>query len=103
MPANALRSAPPLPDHGVPEHNVFLRVDGADFATFYAQVEAAAKIARRALNAETVKESADIWREELFGSEFPEAPPESNEERASAKGAYTTPVRPATPRPEQYA
>ena len=65
-----LKMTPSLPDHGVPEHNVFKRVSGADFATFYALVTGAAVTAREALDATTVASSARKWRE-LFGSKFP--------------------------------
>jgi hypothetical protein len=62
---------PWLSDHGVPEHNVFARVSGEDFAVFYNQVTEAAVIARRAYDLEDVNESASEWRK-LFGSKFPE-------------------------------
>ena len=68
-----LKSTPFFPDHGVPQHNVFRRVSGEDFAAFHSQVCDAAEIARRALDAEDIAESANSWRE-LFGSKFPSAP-----------------------------
>ena len=67
-----LKEQPDLRDHGV-DVNVFKRVSAEDFAAFYAHVVEAAKLARKALNADTVKKSSDLWRE-LFGSKFPEAP-----------------------------
>ncbi|MES2571900.1 MAG: nucleotidyltransferase [Verrucomicrobiota bacterium] len=69
----ALGKTPFLADHGVPAHNVFGRVDGADFASFYAQCTAAAKTARAAMDADNKHDSAKLWRE-LFGDKFPEAP-----------------------------
>ncbi len=69
---------PVLPDHGVPAHNVFHRVSGDEFAQFHAQICDAAAIARRALDATTVRESADEWRK-LFGDKFPEAPDENGD------------------------
>jgi hypothetical protein len=69
-------TTPNLPDHGV-EQNVFQRVSGEDFSAFYDQVYEAAKVARSALNAESVAESAKHWGE-LFGPRFPEAPPNSD-------------------------
>ena len=60
---------PWMPDHGVPEHNVFAHVSGEDFAAFHAQVCDAAVIARRALDSCEVSESANSWRE-LFGNRF---------------------------------
>jgi len=85
------RRTPFLPDRGVPEHNVLRRVSGDDFAKFHEQVCEGARIARRALDAETVQDSARAWRE-LFGEEFPEAPPDNDEGKGDAgpkKGGYT--------------
>ena len=62
-----------MPDHGVPEHNVFKRVSGEDFAQFHQQVCSAAAAARKALDAESVAESASHWKD-LFGEEFPKGP-----------------------------
>jgi len=86
----SLKSTPDLRDHGVPSHNVFKRVSGEDFAQFYEQVKEAAQIARLAYNAETVKESADAWRE-LFGEKFPEAPDtkENSGSGGQNSGGYT--------------
>lgn len=70
------KQTPWLSDHGVPAHNVLHRVTGEEFAEFHAQVCDGAVIARRALDAQTVKESADEWRK-LFGNKFPEAPADS--------------------------
>ena len=64
---------PELPDHGVPEHNVLQRVTGQEFAAFHSQVCSAAKVARRALKADSVEESAGLWGE-LFGEDFPKSP-----------------------------
>jgi len=73
----ALKIVPNLPDHGVPDHNVFGRVSGEDFAAFHAQVCEAAKTARRALDADTPRASSEAWRE-LFGDKFPLAPEEKS-------------------------
>lgn len=62
--------SPTLPDHGVPEHDVFGRVDGPEFADFFDHVEDAAYLAREALDDENRKSSIEKWRE-LFGSKFP--------------------------------
>ena len=64
---------PVLEDRGVPEHDVFSRLSEEDYDAFYETVCDAAIIARKAYDAETVQESADLWRE-LFGNKFPEAP-----------------------------
>lgn len=61
---------PVLPDHGVPDHDVFRRLSQGDFAAFQLLVASAAAIARRALDSPTVPESAATWRE-LLGPEFP--------------------------------
>lgn len=64
---------PILKDRGVPEHDVFGRLSDEDYNAFYETVCDAAVIARNAYDAETVKESADLWRK-LLGNKFPEAP-----------------------------
>ncbi len=64
---------PELPDHGVPENDVFRRVSVADFAGFYQLAQNAANLARKALDAPTIAEGASAWRE-LLGPEFPEPP-----------------------------
>ena len=63
---------PILEDRGVPEHDVFGRLSDEDYEAFYDDVCEAAIIARSAYEAETVAESASLWRE-LFGNKFPEA------------------------------
>lgn len=87
-----LNQSPVLPDHGVPEHNVFARVSGEDFAEFHKQICKAAEIARQALEASSVRESAEKWRL-LFGNKFPEAPPNKDGDDGgnggSKKGGYT--------------
>lgn len=82
-----LKQTPQLWDHGVPEHNVLHRISGADFAIFLTQVTDAARTARRALDADSVVESARAWRE-LFGDAFPTAPGDNGDEK-SGKGGYS--------------
>jgi hypothetical protein len=79
---------PRLPDHGVPEHNVFARVSGVDFSVFYNQVRDAAVIARKAYDSEDVEESASEWRK-LFGSKFPVPEPKSKESASIAVGGFS--------------
>jgi hypothetical protein len=79
---------PVLPDHGVPAHNVFHRVSGDEFSQFHAQICDAAAIARRALDATTVRESADEWRK-LFGVKFPEAPDENGDNGSDNSKSYS--------------
>ena len=69
----AAGNVPELPDHGVPEHNVLHRLTGQDFAAFHSQVCDAAEIARNALDADSVEESATLWMK-LFGDDFPKPP-----------------------------
>jgi len=83
-----LKQTPPfhLSDHGVPEHNVFHRLSGEDFATFHASICEAALTARQALDEqEDLRASVEKWQE-LFGPSFPSAPPENDEGK---KSGYT--------------
>ena len=68
---------PILEDRGVPEHDVFARLSDEDYKAFYDSVCEAAVIARNAYDAESVEESAKLWRE-LFGNKFPEPPKSKN-------------------------
>ncbi|MDP3025926.1 MAG: nucleotidyltransferase [candidate division Zixibacteria bacterium] len=86
------RRTPNFPDHGVPQHNVFARISGEDFAKFYGHVFSAAQIAREALSVDTVKVSANKWRE-LFSDKFP--PPvddDGGDDGGEPKGPFITPA-----------
>ncbi len=87
-----LKRIPNLPDHGVPEHNVFHRVSGEDFAAFHAQVCSAAKIAREAFSAEDLRASVDGWQR-LFGEKSPDPPPHDGDDDdgddGPKQGGYT--------------
>lgn len=74
---------PYLRDHGV-DQNVLRRVSPEQFATFWRLVDAAADGARQAMTAQTVADSAALWRE-LLGPEFPE--PERDERKAAVAQA----------------
>lgn len=87
-----LKKAPCSSDRGVPDQNVFKRLAGDDFAAFHEQVSEAAKTARRALDAETVKESVDEWRN-LFRDEFP--PVDDGGGGKSQKSGFTERTAPA--------
>lgn len=76
---------PWLGDRGVPGHNVLGRVTADDFAAFLDEVKSAAETARKALDAGTVKASADHWRE-LFGDDFPEGPDDGEDDGDGDKG-----------------
>ena len=54
-------------------HKLTAQLSEEDYDAFYDSVCEAAVIARNAYEAETVQESADLWRK-LFGNKFPEAP-----------------------------
>jgi hypothetical protein len=80
-----LKQTPPffLSDHGAPDHNVFHRLSGEDFAEFHSAVCEAAVIARQALDEpDDVRASVETWQA-LFGRSFPDAPPDES------KGGYT--------------
>lgn len=61
---------PKMPDHGVPEHDVFHRLTGEDFAAFHALASEAAAVARRAFDLGDERESAEGWAK-IFGDKFP--------------------------------
>jgi len=81
---------PYLGDHGVPEHDVFARVSGEDFAQFYDYVTSAAKIAREAWDADTTSASAEKWRE-LFGNKFPPGDDDNGNDRSDPRGPFIAP------------
>lgn len=83
-----LKQTPKLFDHGVASHNVLHRLSGEDFAAFYAQVEDAAKLARRAYDEDDVHESAELW-EQLFGDKFPPPPNKGGSKGGSTQGGFT--------------
>ena len=91
-----LSLTPILADHGLPNQNVMKRIDGADFAALYDAVVDGATLARAALDATTVKASAEKWRE-LLGTRFP-APPEETEK----SDGFTPRTGPSSPRPARY-
>jgi predicted nucleotidyltransferase len=80
----ALGTEPYSRDRGV-DQNVLKRLDRAEFAVFYEHVKTAADLARRALDAEEINESAALWRE-LFGSRFPEPPDKGTKSGRGGEG-----------------
>jgi hypothetical protein len=90
--ADAMNKRTPwVSDHGVREHNVLGRVSGDDFAAFHKHITEAAALARRAFDAEDVRDSVILWRE-LFGDRFPEPPPKRDDdggEPPDKPGGYT--------------
>lgn len=79
-----LGTKPVLADRGVPSHDVWKRVSSEDFAKFYDKVKVYAKIAREAINAKTLKDQVEKWRE-IFGDKFPRY-----EEEESSKSANSS-------------
>lgn len=79
------RRVPHLADRGVLSHNVLARVSFEDFAALLDQIKSAAETARKALDADSVKKSADLWRE-LFGDEFPKAPDNGGDDGGADDG-----------------
>jgi hypothetical protein len=80
---------PFLPDHGVPEHDVFAKVRNEEFAAFHKLASVAATTAREAYDEEDKAKSARKWRE-LFGEKFPLPPSDSsNKHDGSKDGGYT--------------
>lgn len=94
------RQTPWLSDRGVPENNVFARVTGDDFATFFEQVETAAEIARTALDHAEKYESVQEWRK-LFGERFPQADPPDNDD-GGARGGFTPRTQRSVPTPSRF-
>lgn len=83
-------SKPTMPDHGVPEHDVFERLTEDEYNSFYERVQKAAAIARQAFDLESVYDSANKWRE-LLGDKFPKPPENSNK-----KSNFTPRTEPTT-------
>ncbi|XXY45981.1 hypothetical protein WME91_38855 [Sorangium sp. So ce269] len=64
---------PVLPDHGC-HPDVLHRITQGEFHQFHGLATRAARIARSALDATALEDSVRLWRE-LFGEQFPDAPP----------------------------
>lgn len=95
-------TTPFLPDHGVPNHNVFHRVTGEDFAEFYEGIKDAAQTARKALDEDNKSKSVEEWRK-LFGNKFPKdnsndsgGGDDTNSKAARQSGGYSNPQRPGS-------
>jgi predicted nucleotidyltransferase len=88
---------PMLRDHGC-HPDVLHRITREQFHEFYQCAVEAAKLARAALDADGVQESATRWRG-LFGDKFPSPPPSDDD--TGPKGGFsprTGPSRPGTGR-----
>ena len=89
---------PVMPDHGC-HPDVLQRITPQEFHEFYGLVARAAKLARRALDAEPLEESVKLWRE-LFGDEFPAPPDDGNDGK---KGGFTPRKEPTVPGSGRFA
>jgi hypothetical protein len=89
---------PILLDHGT-SLDVLHRVEPADFYKFYGLAAAAAKLARRASDADALEDSVALWRE-LFGEAFP-PPPKKNDE--GPKGGFSRRTEPTVPGSGRFA
>ena len=91
---------PTLPDRGVPEHNVWKRVSLEDFKLFYGHIKEAAVIARKAYEADTLKEKVANWQT-LFGKKFPDAPDDGTSSNGGnpstdQRGGFSSRTKPTT-------
>jgi len=84
----AVGTKPSLQDRGVPEHDVWKRVSVEEFKKFYDHVRTYAKIAREAINAKTLKEQVEKWRE-IFGEKFPKYDGDENESVSGVKSGQS--------------
>lgn len=89
-------TTPFLPDHGVPEHDVYKRIEGKDFSQFHGKISEAATVARKALDSTSIKDSVNTWAE-LFGEEFGTYEGGGG----NGSGGYSTPSKPSTPQTTQ--
>ena len=97
------KQSPCLSDHGVPEHNVFDRLDGEKFAEFYEHAEEAANIAREALDSEDKEKSIEKWQE-LFGTKFPDSSDsdDNGSKGNSSQGPFTEKSQTGDKKVRQY-
>lgn len=100
----ARKQAPVLQARGItnPLVDVMRRVSGDDFAGFHARVSAAADVAQKALDAQSVYESATLWRK-LLGDKFPPPPAEQPGKGPTIIGGYRKPDYPARPEESRFA
>ncbi len=93
----AANGVPPLPDYGVPSHNVLKRIDRDSFATLYDAMVKAAETAKEARASKELDESVGLWRD-LFGSKFP-APPSGG----GVKGGFSPRDKVSVPGAQRFA
>ncbi len=63
-------AVPPIPDPGLPGKAIPTGLTPREFKAFLAAAEISLALSRRARDAATAKESADLWRQ-VFGDRFP--------------------------------
>lgn len=66
----SLDAVPPIPDPGLPGKAIPTGLTPREFKAFLAAAETSLALSRRARDAATAKESADLWRQ-VFGDRFP--------------------------------
>ncbi|AXG08395.1 SMODS domain-containing nucleotidyltransferase [Haloplanus rubicundus] len=66
-----MNDTPTLPARGLPQIDVFARIDGDDFAAFHEAAGEAATLAREAYEEDDKSVSRDLWSD-LLGDSFPE-------------------------------
>ncbi|GAA4444551.1 SMODS domain-containing nucleotidyltransferase [Novipirellula rosea] len=86
---------PQIWDRGVVGHDVLERISFEDFSAFLNLVKDAADLSRKSLDADTVNESANLWRD-LFGDEFPKPPDNGGGSSKGDGGGYTPRVKNTT-------
>jgi hypothetical protein len=89
---------PVIQDHGT-DQDVLLRLSANDFATFYQAASVAAKVSRRALDADSRAESCALWRD-LFGERFPAPPSDGGD---PPKGGFSRREGPSEPSHGRFA
>jgi hypothetical protein len=97
---------PVLADYGTGQ-DVLASLSDAGFVGFYRDVEAAAAVAREALEEKSIPAGAKRWRD-LFGDRFPEGPDQDGGAGgraggSAAGGGFTARREPSVPRPERFA
>ena len=92
---------PHVPDHGVPENNVFERITAAQFAAFHRHVQDNAPRFRQAFDQDDPDTSAQAWRD-IFGDEFP-PPSGGGGGLGPPSRGFTPPTRSAVPRKSTFA
>lgn len=99
-----LGRVPYLPDHGVPENNVFKRVSAEEFRTFYGMVATAAVLAREAYDETDLRISVSKWKK-LFVNDFPDPPDNGDDQgrQGPDKGGFTRRTAPAVIAPSRFA